>query len=253
MIFDTNRLKTLLSYGGPILIFLGVVRLHLYYQAFGIKIENFLEFTEIVTALFGDLILLTMSIALAILVDFFGATETWVDSSNKFVQSFDDQKGFLTRLSLSFVRMMPYLIPFNGGILLALAITLFKHQNPVTMMWLLFWVNMPFIIVTFQYEIRRKYFKLYGTRINATTSNLFLIFLISVSFLVQRVQTEVWLVKDRKQYINVTFTVDHVLVKSDSTHYYIGNTRNYLFYFDQDSSKTTLYPMSKVSNITFKE
>ena len=74
-----------------------------------------------------------------------------------------------------------------------------------------------------------------------------------LSFLVQRVQTEIWLVKDRKKYINVTFTTDNTFVKADSMHYYIGNTKNYLFYYDQDSSKTTVYPMSKITNISFKE
>lgn len=225
----------------------------MYYQAFGVKIEDFLDFTEIVTALFGDLILLTISIALALLTDFFGTTETSVESSNKFVQSFEDQKSFLLRFSLSFIRMRHYLILTNGAVLVSLAISLFKHQTVTDMIWMLFWVNVPFIIVTFQFEVRRKYFKLYDKRIHPTSSNLFLLFLISLSFLVQRVQTEIWLVKDRKKYINVTFTTDNTFVKADSMHYYIGNTKNYLFYYDQDSSKTTVYPMSKITNISFKE
>ena len=78
---------------------------------------------------------------------------------------------------------------------------------------------------------RRKYFKRYGTNINSTTSNLILLLIISVSFLLQRVQTEITNVKYNKKFINVSFSIDYKTIKSDSTHYYIGNTKSYLFYY----------------------
>lgn len=65
---DTKNIpfNKLLPYLGSFMIFLGMVRLLLYYGSFGVRITNYLDLSEIITSFFG--ILAFASILMMILI-----------------------------------------------------------------------------------------------------------------------------------------------------------------------------------------
>jgi hypothetical protein len=246
-----EKLKLLLPYAGPVLIFLGILKLQLYYSAFDVSIILFLDFSEILTAFLGDVLVLAFYCAMMLVGTFF-TTPKFETSKTGFVNNFFAESSFKRRLS-AFIKwaFFPWIFLLNAPFLLSIAILFFTKADISIALWVLFWNNVSISIVFFVYEFRYRYRLRTGKDIDTWFANLTLIFLIILSVLFQRVQSDVRLVKEQKKFANVTFTVGQRLIKSDSSAYYIGNTRNYLFFYDQSKATTTVYPMSGISEITF--
>lgn len=251
MDLEAGKLKTLFPFAGPILVFLGVVRLHLYYRAFNVHIVNFLDFSEIVTAFLEDLIFLVGGALIVFLLDFLATTEREIESKGKFSKAFLEESSAPKRAMMSIKRMIPFMGPVDLGLLVLLIVALVKRQDLTHLLWSVFWFHLSFVLVHTLFEVRRKYVQFYGKQLDSTYSNLLLFSLLSVSILIQQVQSDIMSVREGKRYAGVSFSIDGAKIASDSLHYYIGNTRNYLFFYDQSSHKSTVYPMSRVADITF--
>ena len=62
---------------------------------------------------------------------------------------------------------------------------------------------------------------------------------------------EVNLIKKKHRNINVSFVLDDTLIQSDTSCYYLGKTKNFLFYYEADQPKATVYPMNRIKQISF--
>jgi hypothetical protein len=60
------------------------------------------------------------------------------------------------------------------------------------------------------------------------------------------------IIKTKSHFGNVIKLENNLLLTSDSLNYYVGNTKNYLFFYHEASKTTDVYPMAKVTSITFK-
>jgi hypothetical protein len=58
-------------------------------------------------------------------------------------------------------------------------------------------------------------------------------------------------VRDLKSYYGTIVQLDdNSKIISDSSFYYVGNTRNYLFLYNEKEKKTSIIPMSKIKELT---
>jgi hypothetical protein len=71
--------------------------------------------------------------------------------------------------------------------------------------------------------------------------------------LINRTYGEIETVKTDKIYYKTTFFVGSEKYVSDSSHYYIGQTKNFLFYYNEKEQSTTVFPMSDIKSITFQK
>jgi hypothetical protein len=250
MLIDSEKLRGIFPYAGPVLIFIGVVRLHLYYSSFNISIVDFLDFSEILTAFLDDLILLGFYALLMIVAVFF-TTPKFEGDKAEFVQVFLAEHSFAKRI-VAFLKWTSSLIVFlNLSFIAILAARFFKKEGLEPAFWVFFWNNLLVLIVFFVFEFRYRYFVRYQRHFDPWYSNLLLFLVLLLSILFQQVQYDIRSVKHHKKFAHVTFGLDDAIIKSDSTAYYIGNTRNYLFFYDEEHENTTVYPMFRVRQITF--
>ena len=164
-----------------------------------------------------------------------------------------DEGNFWERVKL-------YLIMFAGsfigglcGILLLQFIYSFWQT---TSYWtyistiILFLALLVITILLFESEIKHK-------RLNSNKESKIFIrsiffFILVVGLLISITYDEVKSVKESKKYLNVVVTLnDSINLVSDSTHYYIGKTQNYLFFYDEKKQTTRVFSMNKVTEIQF--
>jgi hypothetical protein len=115
------------------------------------------------------------------------------------------------------------------------------------------YLNTLFILLFVVLEQRRKYFIVYKQKMESTFSNLLVILPVIILYVINLSCAQIDKVKNDKLYKNTTVILDNVVMHSDDLHYYVGHTKNYLFFFKQDIGQTSVIPMSRVKEIILKK
>jgi hypothetical protein len=249
---ETNRLKSLAPYGGAFLIFLGVLKLTVYYSAFNVQITSFLDLTEILTTFLSDLPFMAAAFAFMIVFDLATGSKTELASNRNLHDTFSLEPKFWKRFVVFLKMFGGFLIPFNIVLVFTLIWHLFKHIDSInTHIWSFFSPNLMAACAYLLLESKRKYYTIYQKKLDPSTFNIMLYVLIILVALISNTRGEVQDVKEKKRFAKTSFLLDSNLISSDSLHYYIGNTKNYLFFYDQHKNRTTVFPMNKVASISF--
>ena len=56
-------------------------------------------------------------------------------------------------------------------------------------------------------------------------------------------------IKESKKYLGTSFKIENNIIISDSTNYYIGKTKNYIFYYQEENKSTKVYPIKDIKEI----
>jgi len=235
------------------LIFLGILKLTIYYSAFNISINDYLEFSEIITAFLDDLIIYGIFFTLGLIINFFaGIDKQEIKKTNQFHTKFIEEDIFFVRV-WSFLKMnIPYLVMINGIAIVFLFTVIFQNLS-FTKLWLC--LISFYIILILQFivlEIRRTYIIIYGKADHVLFFNIILFVSIFTTLIIFYSYYDIIMVKTDKKYFGTELLLEDTRIISDSTNYYIGKTNNYLFYYKENEKKTIVYPMSRIKKITFK-
>ncbi len=252
----------LTSYIGGGLIFLGFVRLMLYYASFGINIINFLDFSEIITT-FLDLAVVIVFVGIGMIIqtiwnnesgEIQGTLKKNYDKLQKLRNIENRILRIIGRLKICLVSFLHCMVP---GFLLLIGLVLsglihnhhhFLQYIGKLLVYLIIWAII-FISSTFRgharnsKNIKQLQLLLYG---------VILFFVVSTLSL-----AEVNEVRKHKKMNNVSFVlkndslVKDTLIISNDNNYYIGNTQKYLFFYHQSNKRTEVIPMDQVENLIF--
>jgi hypothetical protein len=211
----------------PALILFGVSKLSFYYNYFNVSIISFLEFGEIITSFFNFIVSIFITIISLVVIIIISYSLEDISIRNKRITGF--LSLFILLFALDFIALKMKLEYFGVGMILIL---------PATIIML--------YVVGNSSEFPK--------RIDGIKK----LILVSLSFL--SFMFIVWCgafldfdrVKNRKMYYGVRISyLDSTVFISDSNTYYIGNTSNYLFIYNQKENKTQVEKISTVKTIEF--
>lgn len=242
-----DTLLLLIPYIGSIFIFFGFIKLLYFYYLFGINISEYLELTEIITLFFKDILFFSALILIITLVSFISFNKNFSNEKN----SFDYNENNTIK------RLKNY---FKGNPIIPLTLLLmgFRHLNlakgvdswPFERIILVMWgVNLLLIIV---HELNRKYYLLHGKFPNQIYPIMGMIFSVFTVFVLRSAYDEFETIKEKKSTFGSTVQLSDNTIISDSTYYFIGKTKDYIFFHNQRKRQTDIFPVSEVKKIQLK-
>lgn len=223
------------------LIFLGVSRLIFYYAFFSINILSFLDFGEIITS-FLDTIVVSIVLVLSLMLQFQPPYKK-------------QDQNYASPLSKWQLYALLIIILMIAGALLYFFISITLKDLKFVKIFIIYGGVGAIII----YFFRRQY-KNHRTKLIRQISFLGMILIGSEIFIMLLTIQEYRGVKINKKFEGtiIEFNKDTYLDDSSNIHisgknsYYIGKTNNYLFIHHLDKKVTSVYPMSCVKRIDFK-
>lgn len=238
--------KGLLPYLGIVVLFLGVFRSMLFYYFFGINIVDYLELGEIISS-FLDVIVIS-----AILF-FWSLFQRFLQQkSERLIDWFWSRKKPNVEASVENSPVETKESRIVGVVVSSLIFVVFCLINRVSCSEFLSAVISLFGVLLIIHGI---YFGIASTQKSSMRTAIFsYVYIIGGAMLLLAGNSifQVYRIQDVKKYVGTTITFnDKSVFVSDSQHYYIGKTENYLFIHNQSSHTTDAYPMSAVSKLHF--
>jgi hypothetical protein len=235
----------------PFLIFLGMTHLITFYNGFGISIVRYLDLTEIIVSFFDVILAVAFVYAYAIIQNFFSGNFLFENEIQKRENIINENSLVkLMPLYLSYLRL-PLIL---GLIIIVASLTAFLPNYKIS-----YWAPLSIsLLVIFgiclkilDLEIERRHLKNYSNIERKRFIFLTLYLLVSIFAISYYSKYKVYDLKSNKSSFGVTiYFNDDVKFVSDSSNYYISNTRNFLFIFHQQQNKTDVIPMSRIKQIT---
>lgn len=246
------KLSQFVPYLGSIIIFLGILRLIVFYKAFGVSIIDYLDFTEIITSFLDIIVIAVLLIATSVF--------------NAFIQHDDSKIERLDSIRYQLIHNERSLKHF------ILYFKFFKDAFIITLLWLLLngiirFFNPDFsveysygivlglliaiILIIISIEIERKHRIINSSkerkkRIRIFVNSLLFIVIIQVLALYQ-----VYEIKNNSKTLGTVIVLDNdKKLVSDKSNYFIGKTQNYVFIYHKKSKMTDVYPISRIKQIT---
>lgn len=102
-------------------------------------------------------------------------------------------------------------------------------------------------------EFKRKYYMIYEKFPDSTYFNLIYISILLFLIIFLMTKSEIRDVKRNYKYYGTEVTLQDKILTSDSTKYYIGKTKGYIFHYDSNNDVTEVYPNSIVKKIFIKK
>lgn len=116
MLIDFEKLKPLLPYFNLLAIFLGIAKLILYYEAFGIHIVQYIDLSEALVLFFEDILLFIFFVFLPFVVVTILVGHKLADIGTSVSNTAIQQSGFLKRLLTFMLYNSPFILFILIGI-----------------------------------------------------------------------------------------------------------------------------------------
>jgi len=239
---------------GSFLLFLGVCRLISYYGEFGINVVNYLDFSEILTSFFDLFVLLSFSLSMMFIQGFLSANKESEESITK-REKILEEKYFIKRIGLYFSY---YIGSFFWALVNATFYIVISRIFDKSIKWsnliytyLLALALYIFLIFLNEIELKHKQFK--SSESFRFWTQLLIYCTIIVVLVIYIGFRQASSVKKLKYYYGTTVKLDdNSEIVSDSSAYFIGNTKNYLYVYHEKDSSVVIIPMSKIKQIIYK-
>jgi hypothetical protein len=247
-----NKISQYIAYGSPFIIFLGMVRLIIFYNSFGISITDYLDFSEIITSFFDIIVLVVVFFGIALIQSFLIRDKEKLERANAKRQEILKEENYF-KLWWLYVKYLKGLIAITFLVIVGCVIGHFWFSS-VTI-WALFLTSsalvfLIFVIVT-SVEIERK-----DLQFNATIAGrrfiYFVLYGLAITFCVSSYSfyQANSIMKDKTNIgVTIILSNDKAIV-SDSSNYYIGKTKNYLFIYHEKEKTTDVYPIARIKQMT---
>lgn len=247
-----KKLTKLVPVIGSFLIFCGVLKLILFYRSFNINILYFLELNEVLILFFNDLIGYSLILVIGIAFNLI-LKESRDQRREKEKKKIIDEKKFLKRFWLYMKFRFDLLIIIFFILVTGCVFVLFRggdlfHLNELCIIFVS-WFLILFLFI----EVERNMSVFYKTQITFSIQMTFMLIMFLLTFVISSSFNDVYNIKNRSKYFGTQFKVGNTLITSDHLNYFIGKTKNYLFFYKECSCETIVYPMGRVKEITFKK
>lgn len=250
--FNKKELKSLLPLFGGFIFVSGIIKMKLYYNSFNINIVDFLDASEIIFAFISDFIPYVVITLFMFLFLFFLDTKKDVEVRDDYKDNIILEKHLLRRLWL-YIKLFPIILIYAIVLILLLIATFIWNFSIIPFL-------IPFcIILAYQIygilvlEYKRHYYNHYKSFPSPTFTNIILIMGAFFMYVIVNVYLDVNSVKESKKYLGTSFKIENNNIISDSTNYYIGKTKNYIFYYQEENKSTKVYPIKDMKEIEIKK
>lgn len=233
---------------GSFLIFLGVLRLVIFYAHFGIEIVNFLEFTEILTSFLDILAITILVMILSIIQSLFLEDKKTQEKKDKLRDQIFKERSFLKRLLKYCKLSMDFFIISIILTILNFIVYYYQEKNLEALFYLpLIILSLPTLLLLF-YEFEIKIRKQSETG----KKNYRLIYFGSLISLATIGQGKYQAHNIEHGGAHIGYQVileDDTKLVSDHQNYYVGKTNGYLFFYHEIERKTDIIPITRVKEI----
>jgi len=251
---DTKNISfsVLLPYLGSFIIFLGVTRLLFYYDSFGVRITNYLDFSEIITSFLDIIVIAVVLFVILTIQNLLMWPKKEYDKKSILRQRLVDQKSFLRRLKLYFSYFDIIIFQLIGFLIVTFVWSFFnKDIDHKTYIYLIVFYLAYFIfcIIKNEVDIKLRQFNSYHTDKKIFRLLFYSLFFFGLTLIYTYSQVEA--VKEKKSTYGTTIILeDNRVFFSDSSNYFIGKTQGYLFYYHEKTKTTDIIPVSKLKQLT---
>lgn len=248
MFIDNKTLKKVIPYFGPILIMLGYVKLNLFYNHFGIKIVDYLEFTEILTLFLPDIVYFSSILFFVFIFDFLTKDEIEITSQDNIKDEIISTHSFKKRIKLNY-KLNTFLFWFSLLIMIGFLIKLIWFRETLTFLdWFYLMVPTLLIFMIIMLEYRYKYYNTYGEKLNPSYNNYILILFFYTLFSVFYTFTDIDKTENRSDK-TISFLYLDTKIQTDESLIFIGNTKNYLFIHNKKKNKSFVFNRSDIKDL----
>lgn len=237
-------LKDYFIFGSPILVALGFLNIYFYYQFFGVPIQDYLEISEIIMSFLDKTILGALAAGIgAVLM-------TFLNFKRDMVLKEYESTPLTKRDRITFrINLTVGICGLAGIVTYYLILPSIKQWNKPYYMESSLTGLIIFLVwlVSLFYDLKEYERK----KTNAHAKNIFigafLTFLLLISFLqIRNVKYNHGTYGTQIKYFENGRYVDFA---SDSSNYFIGKTRNFVFIFDSDNNTTRVIPIQNVDQL----
>lgn len=231
------------------LIFLGITRLVYYYNYFGVNIVSFLDFGEIITS-FLDLVVAFVVIIGFSWVQYIRTPEKEKDNNETEKLPKKKSKRAIWNWTWAFLALSATLI----YLIYTLSHLLYRNWKGLVIFILVFGIG-----VLAAYWIYR-FCNKHPSKLIRDLGLASIILVLSEMLIIFAAISEYRDVKHNHKYLGTKIVFNnetpmkdssHTII-SDSSHFYIGKTNNYIFIHHKKEATTSVYPMSNVLQIDLK-
>lgn len=257
MLFDILKNRLILNYlpyFGSILIFLGVIRQIFYYAGFGISIVNYLDFSEIITSFLDLLVLMVLSALFMIFQSFLNLGNSEISYKNEIKEELLKQNRSISGVILYLKFFKQDLILISIVFLINFLYNFYYYDVEIigVIGWIIFIVFM-LILIVLPIEFQRKHEKFkttpyYRKLIRIVSNSLIVIFLVIFYSIYQIYNIKI----NHSTEGSIIVLNNNKTLKSNKEIYFIGKSNNYIFIHNSKENATTVIPINRVKEISFK-
>ena len=245
-------LKDYFPYISAFIIFLGIVRLITFYASFGVPILQFLDFTEIITS-FLDILVLAVILVVAIIINSFLTDDNEITNKKSLQREEifkEDDYGKRLLLYLRYVREIIFI-----GLLTILGFVIYHFIDntfPLQINVLVSFYYCAFLLYVIAIlTIERKHRQTSSNRLRRQNFSVFFNFIILTLIVVAIASYQANAIKRHHSTAGTIIKLDNnEIIVCDSLSYFVGNTKNFLFIYHAAESRSDVFPMSRIKEIT---
>jgi hypothetical protein len=251
-----EKIKDVIIIGGPLLIGLSALKQVVYYRHFGLNISEYLEISELLVGFFDDIFTFILCSIIGGFIEFVRTSRNELDEMQSLENEINIAKNFFVRLYKHFklYSFGFWSIVFLGLLDLLILVLHDEHSHQVLQ---LFFFTLVLMILTFVWtEAKLKLRKVFEIKV---ASKIDAVIKLTSTFLICFIfftHLEIEAVQISKKYIDteVYFTINNkeFKYKSDSTFYYIGKTKDFVFFYDELKEHTEIIPFNYVNRLIIK-
>lgn len=245
MVIEKESLKTVIPYIGTILVILGYVKLNLFFNHFGIKIVDYLEFTEILTLFLPDIVYFSSILFFVFLFNFLTTSKKEMIVQHNIKEEIISTHSFKSRIKLIY-KLNIFLFWFSFLIIIGNLIKFIWFRESMTIIdWLYMMFPILLIFMIIMFEFRYKYYQTYSEKLNPSYNNYVLILYFYISFSIFYTYYDIDKTENRSDK-TISFLYLDTKIQTDESLIFIGNTKNYLFIHDMEKNKSLVFNRSDV-------
>jgi hypothetical protein len=247
---DSKLIKVFIPFIGTILIVCGYIKLNIIFNHFDININNYLEFSEIITLFLPDIVKNIIFIFFIFFIVYLFISTDKMDRNYSEHKEIINTKSSWKRFKLFFKK---YQMIGTWSILIFIITIVLAIWFPEKLYnYILTNATIPaiFIFNWISHEFKRKYNLVNDKEMSSSYSMLaftlfiFLVFTINSAFFVIKD------IKNNKTIVSFVYINNHI--KSDKNNLYLGQTKNYVFIKNTKSNTAHIYERKQITNFSIK-
>jgi len=236
---------------------MGAIKQILFYKSFNFNIIEFIELSEVLILILDDIFYLILMVIVAAVFEFIQTSKYELNKIQNIQNEIKKSEKFAKRIK-NYYKLYKeglWLILFLGISDLVFYIKS-KSINENVHLLFIFTGAMCLTMIMWA-EIKLKIKRLTGDNLSTRVNNLIVVFILISAFFFKDIFSEIRSVKENKIYFGTEIHYkkfdNKIKFISDSTSYYIGKTKNYVFVFQELNNTTKVIPVNNIDQIIIKK